>query len=465
MLASTVIAQPVQHIQQLLASDAADNDEYGYEVAVGWPKLAVGSPRDADGGTQSGSVYMYKTNVNGTWDLQQKITAPDPTPNVFFGQELALYYGGAPGTNLMAVGLPSDDTDSNNAGAVYVMIEGPGANPWGLNKKVYSPSPQLGGNYGRGVDIVGDVLLAGQPGSMVAYLHQRGQGGSNNWGVIATLSPPAPVFNVYAESVGLTADAAIVSDRADNSAGSETGAAYIFTKDEGGPDNWGFTKKLQAPVQTAMDQFGVSVDISGDFAAAGAQGDDDVASRSGAVYLFARDEGGVNNWGFIKKLTAPDGHTDQFFGREVQLDGDLLLVGTYNDNGEAGNAGAAYVFGRDIGGPDNWGLLQKIVDPAAQSNDYFAYGIGIDQGTIVSGVRLDDDAGFNAGSARVFSVESLCPADLNGDGMVDTADLGILLGAFGDSGLGDLNLDGVIDTADLGALLGGYGATDCAFTP
>ena len=56
-----------------------------------------------------------------------------------------------------------------------------------------------------------------------------------------------------------------------------------------------------------------------------------------------------------------------------------------------------------------------------------------------------------------------CPADLNDDGVVDTADLGGLLGSFGNTGTpgtvyGDLNDDGVVDTADMGILLGSFGA-------
>lgn len=47
--------------------------------------------------------------------------------------------------------------------------------------------------------------------------------------------------------------------------------------------------------------------------------------------------------------------------------------------------------------------------------------------------------------------------DLNGDGMVDGADLGILLGAWGTGdGDADLNQDGVVDGADLGMLLGAW---------
>ena len=50
-----------------------------------------------------------------------------------------------------------------------------------------------------------------------------------------------------------------------------------------------------------------------------------------------------------------------------------------------------------------------------------------------------------------------CLGDLNGDGLVDGADLGVLLGAWGGTGPADLNGDGTIDGADLGALLGAWG--------
>lgn len=51
-----------------------------------------------------------------------------------------------------------------------------------------------------------------------------------------------------------------------------------------------------------------------------------------------------------------------------------------------------------------------------------------------------------------------CDADLNGDDMVDGADLGIFLGAWGATrGAADLNQDGLVDGNDLGLLLGAWG--------
>jgi hypothetical protein len=50
-----------------------------------------------------------------------------------------------------------------------------------------------------------------------------------------------------------------------------------------------------------------------------------------------------------------------------------------------------------------------------------------------------------------------CPEDLNGDGLVNTADLLILLANWGGEGDGDINGDGTVDTADLLILLAAWG--------
>ncbi len=53
-----------------------------------------------------------------------------------------------------------------------------------------------------------------------------------------------------------------------------------------------------------------------------------------------------------------------------------------------------------------------------------------------------------------------CPGDINGDGLVDTADLGLLIAVFGEAppsvAAADINEDGVADTADLGLLISNF---------
>ncbi len=43
--------------------------------------------------------------------------------------------------------------------------------------------------------------------------------------------------------------------------------------------------------------------FSGDTGMVGASGNDDTGIDSGSAYVFERNEGGINNWGEVKKLT------------------------------------------------------------------------------------------------------------------------------------------------------------------
>jgi hypothetical protein len=80
---------------------------------------------------------------------------------------------------------------------------------------------------------------------------------------------------------------------------------------------------------------------------------------------------------------------------------------------------------------------------------------------IIIGAFIADPNGSNSGESYVVFGRCAIPADLNGDDVVDTADLGILIGAFGSAGpVGDINGDGAVDTADLGILIGAFGS-DC----
>ncbi|HMN97461.1 MAG TPA: hypothetical protein PKC90_13385, partial [Phycisphaerales bacterium] len=74
------------------------------------------------------------------------------------------------------------------------------------------------------------------------------------------------------------------------------------------------------------------------------------------------------------------------------------------------------------------------------------------------GVPTDVDLWYRIDlTGCAYAAPFLCPADLNDDGIVDGADLGILLGNWGTMGVGDIDMDGDIDGADLGLLLGGFG--------
>ena len=63
---------------------------------------------------------------------------------------------------------------------------------------------------------------------------------------------------------------------------------------------------------------------------------------------------------------------------------------------------------------------------------------------------------------KVLRISGPPTPDLDGNGSVDGADLGLLLGTWGSNDCAaDLNQDGVVDGADLGALLGAWGTPVC----
>lgn len=88
-----------------------------------------------------------------------------------------------------------------------------------------------------------------------------------------------------------------------------------------------------------------------------------------------------------------------------------------------------------------------------------AIGVSADGGTI-TGWGTNPNGEFEGWVARL-PAGSPCPADLNNDGIVDLADLGILLADFGCTPpgpcLGDINGDGATDLSDLGVLLASFG--------
>lgn len=85
-------------------------------------------------------------------------------------------------------------------------------------------------------------------------------------------------------------------------------------------------------------------------------------------------------------------------------------------------------------------------------------------GGVLSGVpNIDsvDSAGVLSGTLRMIR-DPVCASDLNNSGAVNTADLGTMIGIFGQTGPGlpaDLNGDEVVDTADLGILISQFGTT------
>jgi hypothetical protein len=135
----------------------------------------------------------------------------------------------------------------------------------------------------------------------------------------------------------------------------------------------------------------VSVAVAGDVIAVGANAHDGYA---GAAYVFQRDAGGVGQWGWMQTLAPDEIRTGSSFGMSVAASRDVIVVGAPEHDGleedPIESAGAVFVFRRDESGIDLWDLLTTLRASDAQENDYFGSVVGVSGDVIVAGAPGED---------------------------------------------------------------------------
>jgi hypothetical protein len=138
----------------------------------------------------------------------------------------------------------------------------------------------------------------------------------------------------------ISGDYLVVGAYLDDDNGLGSGSAYVYQRT--GPNAWGNETKITASDGAAGDEFGASVSISGDYLVVGAYRDDDNGSQSGSAYVYQRTSGNI--WGNETKLTASDGAAVDVFGLSVSISGDYLVVGALGDDDNGADSGSAYIY-------------------------------------------------------------------------------------------------------------------------
>src|SRR5262245_15216429 len=252
-----------------------------------------------------------------------------------------------------------------------------------------------GDDFGFSVAIYGDTAIVGAPfddnGS--AYVFQRNQEGTDQWGQVKKLTASDGAFlDQFGISVAIYGDTVIVGASIDK-IGSNffQGSAYVFERNQGGADKWGEVKKLTASDGAQGDGFGRAVAIYGDTAIVCAAADDIGGnSDQGSAYVLERNQGGANNWGEVKKLTASDGAQGDGFGVSAAIYADTIIIGAFSDDiGSIVDQGSAYVFERNQGGANNWGEVRKLSAPDGGGGNWFGFSVAIYGNTAVVGTAFD----------------------------------------------------------------------------
>ena len=404
---------------KLLASDGQASDLLGSSVAIDGDRALVGAFAEDGDGSSLGAVYVYTNDGVGNWTQQDKLTAQDAASFDRFGYSVALS-----GTTAL-IGAYGDDDGGSLSGSAYIFTDD-GTGVWIQRDKLTAPDAAASDLFGYSVALSGATALIGAHGnddgdSSTGSAYVFTDDGTGAWSYQDKLTAPdAAASDLFGYSVALSNSTALIGAYRDDDDGTSSGSAYVFTDDGAGA--WSYQDKLTAPDAAASDLFGYSVALSSSTALIGAYGDDDGGTSSGSAYVFTDD--GTGAWSYQDKLTAPDAAASDLFGYSVALSSSAALIGAYGDDDGATSSGSAYVFVDD--GTGAWSYQVKLSAVDAAYNNSFGKSVAISDTAILVGANNDDDNGSNSGSAYMFELDAdsdgiwnLDDLDDDGDGLSD----------------------------------------------
>ncbi len=225
--------------------------------------------------------------------------------------------------------------------------------------------------------------------AMVVLQFKDGTGVPPALALDQTISGAAGDHFGYSVDIDSANARAIIGARIYDGGSTNEGRAYIYNASTGG-----LVHTLDNPGGEGVatqDQFGVSVCISGNYAAVGAPFDGDPISNTGKVYIF-----NVTTGGLLYTVNNPSPSADDRFGHYVRTDGTTLIVSAYNHSTAVGEA---HLFNITTGA-----FLHTLNNPAPTANDVFAYRCDVDGNYAICGAQGDDAAGNQSGRAYIFNV-------------------------------------------------------------
>lgn len=343
------------------------------QVTLTWSQIADTGVQGYSvyGGSQPNPTTIIASNYSGVSDTTVTISGLSDTSRYY-------YY-------VRSRGLKGEESSVSEA----VMIS------FGLRENKITAADQIDAdNYGGKVALSDDYAVVaassrdeyGENSGIVFVYHRTEEG----WYQKAKLkASDASSGDYFGSSVALSDNYILVGAKEADNVLSRTGAAYLFYYDG---QNWVQQAKLVASDAGMIDNFGISVDIDGDYAIIGATGDDDGGGiQAGAAYIFVKID---TVWTQQAKLLATDTEAYDYFGNAVAINGEYALIGVERDDGDASNTGSAYIFMRTGG---TWSQQAKLTASDATGNDYFGNAVALDGNYAIIGAYMN-----GSGSAYIF---------------------------------------------------------------
>ena len=399
---TNAIAQPWDFADKIVASDPTEDAEFGGAVAVDGDRLVAGSYR-ADGVVgKTGAAYVFERDGLGDWVFQTKLTSNDSNAFEWFGESVDI------DGDRVIVGAPFHNGMQDSSGGAFI-FERDGNGDWSQVARLIAPDGEQDDFFAMSVAIDGDVAIVGCPQdsnvgfwSGSVYVFERDGGGV--WNSTAHLfASDETDWEYFGTSVAVDGGRFVVGTPEDQGGAYASGAAYVFERDGGG--DWNEVKKFVPDPVSESSRFGEAVGISVGRVIVGAPNDDTQATNAGAAYVFIRKPNG--DWVPESKLTADDGAFNDQFGISVSVDGDRAAAGAYWDGDLGSNSGSAYMYESDA--PGSWSQVQKITAFDGAGGDWFGNSVALSDEVCVVGSPNDDDNVDRSGSAYVYERASDSP--------------------------------------------------------
>ncbi|MCI4668809.1 MAG: hypothetical protein MRZ79_11785 [Bacteroidia bacterium] len=186
------------------------------------------------------------------------------------------------------------------------------------------------------------------------------------------------------------------------------GSAYIFGRGLGG--NWTEVQKLVPSDRAAQDRFGFSVAIDGERAVIGAPNKAIGGNNAqGAAYIFERQSNG--DWIEVQKLDYNLGEAFDNFGNSVEISGDKVIIGAaFADPGGTKDAGRAHIY--ELNGNGNWVSAGVLTGQPIAQGASFGSSVAVDSNYLAVGAWLTKNNmpstnASNAGAVHIFNKDNM----------------------------------------------------------
>jgi len=182
--------------------------------------------------------------------------------------------------------------------------------------------------------------------------------------------------SLFGTSIELSQNELIIGSFGDPGAGPEAGSAYVFDTLEG--VDWNLQTILEDPAPAAGRQFGSCVAIEKDTIAVR-------VGQTGEVVIYDRDTLSPRSWNHTKTITGIVMPTSFLKIRNIHLDNDTLVVLSEGYAPRGIDFSVPLVFERNLGGPDNWGLAEVLLETGFEEDSgYLTWGVAIHGNRIVA---------------------------------------------------------------------------------